>query len=59
MDDIFHLYFLAIFASHLPICMTISHGQCIKVGVYITLYAILFIDLIPYVTLSVFAYLIH
>jgi len=59
---VFSIFFWVITAIHIPIMSIIVNGQCTQVGIYATIftfYSILFIGLIPSITLIVFGYLTY
>jgi hypothetical protein len=55
----FSFIFWSILALHVPIMRTVTHGQCGASGIYSTIFAILFVSLIPFIILAIFGYLTY
>jgi hypothetical protein len=58
----FSIIFWLLFEIHIPIMRTIINGRCVIFGIYSTiysLYAIIFVSLIPTITLCIFGYLTY
>jgi hypothetical protein len=58
----FSFIFWLLSTIHVPIMMTVVHGQCTTSGVYstiVTVYTIIFVSLIPWIILAIVGYLTH
>jgi hypothetical protein len=58
----FSFIFWALFVIHVPIFSTVVNGKCTEVGVYLIIfnvYTLIFVCLIPSITLGVFVYLTY
>jgi hypothetical protein len=56
---VFSFPFWSLLALHVPIMRTVSNGKCGASGIYSTIFAILFVSLIPIILSGIFGYLTY